>query len=82
MMPILSSRPATPTAWSAYPLVATGDTDGMVGLWRARPADRAATLQATGAATNLRVCRAIFEVVPLLPFPDAGVWAPDVVCRR
>ena len=61
--------------------VASGGADGVIALWRAPRSDRLKSLAATGAATNLRVCRQSFEVVAVLPFPPGdSVWAPPGLC--
>lgn len=50
-------------------------------IWPIAWPDPAQLIRDTGAATNLRVCRASFNVVPVLPFPAAdSVWAPEELC--
>ena len=57
-------------------------TGAAVAVVRSPPVDRRKDLAATGARTNLRVCRSSFSVVPVTPAPDgASVWAPDDACR-
>lgn len=52
-----------------------------VAVMESAPADRKASLLATGGVTNLRVCRSTFAVVPIAPPPAAeSVWADDAAC--
>jgi serine/threonine protein kinase/WD40 repeat protein len=47
----------------------------------APPQSRTETLEHTGAATNLRVCRDSLTLVGVVPFPEpATVWAPTESC--
>jgi WD40 repeat protein len=63
-------------------LFGTGGAGAAVAVVRSAPVDRKKDLAATGALTNLRVCRSSFTVVPIAPAPeDASVWAPDDACR-
>lgn len=59
------------------------DYRGTARKWRLEPAvwwpDPVA---ATGALTNLRVCRNNKRVVPVAPFPPATtIWAPEALCQ-
>jgi WD40 repeat protein len=59
-----------------------GPNGGSVAVLSSPPADRSRVIEAAGAETNLRVCRATFAVVPLAPAPDAkSVWAPVSACQ-
>jgi len=67
------------------PLLLAGDSDGHVALWDLGSLGPIPTsLAATGALSNLRVCRDAGEprAVPVTPYPaPQTVWAPEQACR-
>ncbi len=60
----------------------SGGDRGTLRTWRLPEVEQVAEgIRSIGQATNLRVCRDSFGVVPVVPFPSASsVWAPARSC--
>ena len=62
--------------------IGRGANGGAAAVVASSPPDRTASVLAAGAVTNLRVCRASYAVVALVPPPSSeSVWAPDESCQ-